>query len=747
VLAGLALGGVLAPSDAFAQCGSPGQRACCLGEAGFGACVSSAVEVPGCSGSCTCGGFNPLGIQASSRCVAATPCGGVNQRACCVGEGRACDPGLVEQPRSNSGFCTNSTLGIQSSGICRATTACGGEGERACCVGEAGFGACEAGLVEIEQPNSGQCSNLPWGIQSNGICEVVSACGGSGERACCLGEAGFGACKAGLVEVPQPNAGQCGNLPFGIQSSGVCEPVGAELGRPCGPLVPCASGLVCDPLAGFVCVDQSVSTGEACGPLVQCDAGLFCDPLAGFRCVAAAGLDQPCGPGVPCEGGLSCTSAFRCANSPSRLGETCGPGFACDSGLYCQPGLPSRCRALRRPGEGCSVANPCEDGLSCEACFVNGCNAPFQCFQNRNQGALTEQQCRALRSPALAKAAEDLGLAMTYAAGDEIAALVGESQAFGVAYGADGRYGCFTTLCGGINADVGIEAFGTVGFYETFDDVGGSSFANFQEAQTPGNFLNFSTSQVFSRLPGEIIPSMPVLIGTEDSLSIGVGPDLLPFSAGSFLCETVLDTVIDPASTSPELAVPAPVVANASFPRGLAGWICVGEGTCAWSPEDASGSAGSGSAQVTSGTSPGGVGWIESPCIGVTPGVPVSITALAQTHGARPGAVQADFRAGLACEGDSLGLQLLGEPPADGAWHRVGGSVAVPRGAQSLKVAARAESDSSSGAVSTTRLDQILVPEPGAHAQALGALLVLLVLSRCARRRGRAPGSPPRAPE
>ncbi len=228
--AGLVLSVVLAPIDALAQCGNPGQRACCLGETGF-ACVSSAIEVPGCSGSCTCGGFNPLGTQASSRCVAATPCSGVNQRACCVGEGAACDPGLVEQPQANSGFCTNSTLGIQSSGVCRATTPCGGEGERACCVAEAGFGACEAGLVEIEQPNSGQCSNLPWGIQSNGICEVVSACGGPGERACCLGEAGFGACEAGLVEVPQSNAGQCGNLPFGIQSSGLCAPISACGGK------------------------------------------------------------------------------------------------------------------------------------------------------------------------------------------------------------------------------------------------------------------------------------------------------------------------------------------------------------------------------------------------------------------------------------------------------------------------------------------------------------------------------------
>jgi len=87
---------------------------------------------------------------------------------------------------------------------------------------------------------------------------------------------------------------------------------------------------------------------------------------------------------------------------------------------------------------------------------------------------------------------------------------------------------------------------------------------------------------------------MPELIGTEDSLSIGVGPDILPFSAGSFLCETELDTVIDPGTAPPVLAVATRVASNSSFTSSLAGWTCAGSGSCAWSQEDASGSSGSG---------------------------------------------------------------------------------------------------------------------------------------------------------
>lgn len=116
VLAGIALGAVMAPSDASAQCGSPGQRACCLAETGF-ACVASAIEVPGCSGSCTCGGFNPFGTQASSRCVAATPCSGKGQRACCLGEAlERCQGSLVEVPGC-SGDCTCGG-GFSSSSMC-----------------------------------------------------------------------------------------------------------------------------------------------------------------------------------------------------------------------------------------------------------------------------------------------------------------------------------------------------------------------------------------------------------------------------------------------------------------------------------------------------------------------------------------------------------------------------------------------------------------------------------------------------
>ena len=229
---------ILQPGSAFAQpCGGDGARACCLGEANFGACRAGLAEIPNAN-SGLCGGFNPLGVQSSGVCMAITPCGGDGERACCWGEATfgACKAGFAEAPQPNSGQCGKSLPGVQSSGVCMAIAPCGGDGERACCWGEATFGACKAGFAEAPQPNSGQCGKSLPGVQSSGVCMAIAPCGGDGERACCLGEATFGACKAGFAEAPQLNSGQCGKSLPGVQSSGVCmaiTPCGGDSQRAC----------------------------------------------------------------------------------------------------------------------------------------------------------------------------------------------------------------------------------------------------------------------------------------------------------------------------------------------------------------------------------------------------------------------------------------------------------------------------------------------------------------------------------
>src|SRR5262249_60383204 len=66
-------------------CGGPDQRACCLFEADFGACRSGLAKVPECGGNCLCS--NGLGASSDSHCGKASPWGAEGERACCIGGG------------------------------------------------------------------------------------------------------------------------------------------------------------------------------------------------------------------------------------------------------------------------------------------------------------------------------------------------------------------------------------------------------------------------------------------------------------------------------------------------------------------------------------------------------------------------------------------------------------------------------------------------------------------------------------
>jgi len=749
-LALLLAGALVLPPGAQAQCRSPGQTcgifggSCCSGSSCvIGVCVANCagdgglcLSSGGCCGNRVCAlGFCQTPRTLGQACGPGFPC--ASGLSCdplsgfiCIdnadlgeacGPAVHCNPGLVCDPLA--GFrCVDQTARLGEA--CGPLVHCAGG---LVCDPLAGF-RCVDQTAELGQA----CGPL---VQ----CESGLVCDPLAGFVCVDQSVGLGQACGPLV---QCNAGLVCDPLAGFRCVAATTP---GIGEACGPLFPCEGGLVCDPLAGFRCVDQSVGQGNACGPLVQCDPGLFCDPLSGFRCIPAAGVDEPCGPGVGCQAGLQCTASFRCSHAPARAGESCDAGTPCGEGLFCQspadfvvPALavidldlaPGRCAPRKAPGEGCSPLFPCVREASCQPCFVDGCNAPLQCFPNANDGLITEQTCRTLRSPGLAKASSDIGLAMTYGVGGQGAAIAGASVAAGVVYGQDGSFGCYSTVCGGINSDISVEAFLSVGFYLGFDAVGGSSFANFQEVQIPVDLLNFSTSQVFARNPGEIAPSFPVeLIGTEDALSVGVGAGVLPFSAGSVLCETLLDPVTTPGAPVPlaTLAVAPSVLRNPGFAFDLGGWSCVGEGACARSDDDAAGKEGAGSGEVASpppGVDPG-IAYLASGCTAVLPGQEYQISARVKTLGARPGTLSASWNTGLDCDGALARRDELGVSPPDGTWRRLASLRKAPGAAQSVRLLVSAERDANSGAPSTSRIDAVQIPEPGAGAAGAAALLAL----------------------
>jgi hypothetical protein len=177
------------PSFAASACGGKDQRACCVTER-VPSCNSGLEEKSGCSGDCACGVFKSAGTCRAKPAPPPPPppvtaCGAAGQRACCVTERvPSCDGGLEEK-----GPCTGDCRckGVGSSlGMCQAkvvATACGGEGQRACCVAER-VPSCNTGLVE-QGKCEGNCICGAGVGSSIGKCVKVS-CGALNQKPCTL---------------------------------------------------------------------------------------------------------------------------------------------------------------------------------------------------------------------------------------------------------------------------------------------------------------------------------------------------------------------------------------------------------------------------------------------------------------------------------------------------------------------------------------------------------------------------------
>lgn len=235
-------------------CGRDGQRACCFGETGY-PCVAGLQEVQGCNlggAACTCSS----GVKASSMCRPTSPCGGLNERACCALEADfgQCKANLLAVPGCTMGEakckCGKGSL-LMSAHHCEpAAQPCGGPGQRACCSLETGY-ACKPGAKEVPGCTYGnvacRCGKGSTALASS-HCEAAAPppppapdtpCGDVNQRACCLGETGF-ACKNGAVEKPGCGFGaaacKCGKGST-VQASSHCEapptppPAGACGGR------------------------------------------------------------------------------------------------------------------------------------------------------------------------------------------------------------------------------------------------------------------------------------------------------------------------------------------------------------------------------------------------------------------------------------------------------------------------------------------------------------------------------------
>lgn len=422
-----------------------------------------------------------------------------------------------------------------------------------------------------------------------GVAGVDRPCGKHLEPQCTSGSA----CDSGYsswtidytVNCPSPVADQTvtagcydrNNLP-------TCQDCGGHGQPPCpsgvGCTVGCDSGAKLNKFSGLCSTDGSWGIppgkiGASCSTATPCESGLTCNGPLG-KCVANAGAKQSCAnPFVGCEDNLVCTLALECAHQPARLQETCDVTNPCAEGYFCQPGIPQRCVKRRTLGEGCSAVNPCEDGYSCEACFTQGCNAPFQCFLNNNEGVITEQQCRKLYSPAISRSIQKSAVpfAHTYGTGGSSVAAVGLGKEIGVVYGKQGGFGCYESTCliGGLALGAGV--YGNVGLFESVESVGGQSFNIWGEV---GFFklLSYNYAHAMAGEPtvnenNEILYVTPVepadSIGNIYAFGVGL-PSPMPAGGGVAMCTTTLDIIY----SENEESKPAPEITSNSQPKSAA---------------------------------------------------------------------------------------------------------------------------------------------------------------------------------
>lgn len=610
---------VMAPSTAYAACGDHNEKACCACDDSR-TCKSGLFEICGCdscvgcnTGGCTNGDYCYGFGQSNGYCVDLHPCGGPDQRACCVNESfPACDPGYTEQgsckddlgrkqcgcaggPLISGGVCKPvdcgndgqraccTALGEQAIGggacnpglfellgcegsncgcsisHCKATTHCGAEGERGCCtISDPGVG-CDSGVFEISSPTCRSqlgddaclCSEiLGIPVYSDGVCKATTHCGDAGERACCiLSDPGVGCNSGSLLEISTPSCrNQLGNdaclcseiLGVPVYSDGTCiqkEHCGGLDQRAC-------------------CFLEDLSIGACEGGLIEnagCgerlpDTSCLCSEILGVPVYALGRCVEPdCGG----EGERACCLLERIPSCDSGLIEDlspAGPFTDCEDVLgagNCDCGYgPGKslgvCRDLKGLGEtGCDIIfDPCASGLMCMATGTGTICVPVQ-----GKGLFGNAVCAAFYNPTIHQGAIAAGVTLSFGTGASASVVATGSVEIGVAYGADGCYGCYFTKCYGVETDIaiGVAACTGQGFDGLFSSVEGDSCVLTVGADFPFLEIGGSVSSEWDGSGFEDCHNPPEPAGISECFSVGLG--INPVTLAYELCNTVTNLV------------------------------------------------------------------------------------------------------------------------------------------------------------------------------------------------------------
>lgn len=261
---------------------------------------------------------------------------------------------------------------------------------------------------------------------------------------------------------------------------------------------------------------------SSCAPWKPCDDGLFCD-FFGFTCQKPAAESDWCHATRPCGTGLTCT-AFKCVKTVTSTAacDPTGQFKQCGKGLYCHP-LALKCVDLLIP----CVPGPaavCPSGMICSDVLAG-------CVSNEAEG---EKACRKYYDQATHNAARAFNVNYTYGLGASLTQVAGGSVETGVVYGANGKFGCYRSVCSGVATTTGVSGWATAGVVFRYDAMAGSSLVLASGVGASKGWFPLSADASFTMgfSNDGVLTSESGAVG----LTVGMG---LPFvSAGVWSCET-----------------------------------------------------------------------------------------------------------------------------------------------------------------------------------------------------------------
>lgn len=301
-------------------------------------------------------------------------------------------------------------------------------------------------------------------------------------------------------------------------------------GEPCMAGFGCGTGLTCE--AGTQVCRAPGRAGDPCHATRPCGAGLTCE--AGTQICRAPGRESdPCHATRPCGSGLTCEAGTQICRAPGRFEDPCHLTRPCGAGLDCQPGVQRCYHVPRRAGEPCVAGHECGEGFYCQA-FLQKCAPKSVDFKSNSP-------CDALRVQSLQEQAKQANMVMTFSEGGGGGAGVFVTYESGVAYGNNGEFGCFATVCAGQQSDVNIGGFANFGIGNRWSDLEGWSVVTGQAVDTPFAHLGFQTAQVWAadapKSASDFV-KLDRLLGSSSGLSYGAG--LAPVSLSLGMCYTAL---------------------------------------------------------------------------------------------------------------------------------------------------------------------------------------------------------------